>query len=363
MAQIGAGSGSHFPQAIDTKQIFQNGVNPAPDSDTRVDAEVINDSLTAIVNIETTLGANPQGNFASVAARLDFHFPDDAPPAPTNLVPFINQTVVTVPATQHLLNTAQILWGLWDASTPRQALEPGSLSVNTTTYEVVLTFPAPQSGTLVLDAPPTRFAVTYTNAAAFTVLGTTHGLGTADLFWALYTATNPAEIVQPDLVTIHPTTFDVVVSFQPGTLQSGVLVLSPGRTHFAQSFTNQTTVTIPGATHGLGTAEVLYQLYDAATPRNSLPPGSLQIDPSTFAVVLSFAAPQSGRLLLSTAQAPAMALMAAQATARRVGPIDPLPMLLRTVQAMEARIQHLEAQQLALVTQVTPPPPEETRAC
>ncbi len=59
MAELGAGSGSGYPAALDTKQTFANGVSPIADTDTRIDAEVMNDLLDAVVKIQTELGVNP----------------------------------------------------------------------------------------------------------------------------------------------------------------------------------------------------------------------------------------------------------------------------------------------------------------
>jgi len=59
MAELGAGSGSGYPGAVDTKQTFVNGPNPFPDTNARMDAEVLNDVLDALVKIETELGVDP----------------------------------------------------------------------------------------------------------------------------------------------------------------------------------------------------------------------------------------------------------------------------------------------------------------
>lgn len=71
MTQLGSGNGTGWPTVLDTRQTYANGSNAAPDSNRRIDAEVINDLLALAVQIETILGTNPQGAFASVRARLD----------------------------------------------------------------------------------------------------------------------------------------------------------------------------------------------------------------------------------------------------------------------------------------------------
>jgi hypothetical protein len=359
---LGSGFDSGFPAEIDTRQIFENVPSPAPDSNTRVDKEVINDGLSAIVNIETCLGTNPQGPFGSVAARLNFHFPEDVVATPSQVISFTSETEVIVPASQHLLTSPQILWRVYNAGSPRAAIEPGSFSVDPITLQVVLQFGVPQSGTLLLDTPPARYETTFINASAFTVLGTTHGLGTADLFYQLYDAGSPNMAMEPESVTVHPTTRDVIVRFQPGMLHSGRFVLSPGRLTYAQSFTNQTNLTILGTTHGLSTPALLYQVYDAATPRNAIAPGSFVVDPTTFNVGLGFAVPQSGRVLLTTMQPPA-SLLAVRTPARRVGPIDPVPVLMRTVQALAARVLALEEAHSALQAHLAAATTEDPHPC
>ncbi len=62
------------------------------------------------------------------------------------------------------------------------------------------------------------------------------------------------------------------------------------------------TVTIPAATHGLATAALLVQVWDAQTPRRRIRPGRITVDPTTFAVELTFAQAQSGRVILAGAQ-------------------------------------------------------------
>src|SRR3972149_12244540 len=59
MSVLGAGAGSGYPPAIDTRQTFTNGVTPLPDDSTRIDSEAMNDALDAIVKLQTELGINP----------------------------------------------------------------------------------------------------------------------------------------------------------------------------------------------------------------------------------------------------------------------------------------------------------------
>ena len=71
MAQLGSGNGTGWPGVLDTRQTYVNGANTGGDSNSRVDAEVLNDILSFLVQLQTILGTNPHGPYASVRARLD----------------------------------------------------------------------------------------------------------------------------------------------------------------------------------------------------------------------------------------------------------------------------------------------------
>ncbi len=58
------------------------------------------------------------------------------------------------------------------------------------------------------------------------ILGTAHQLGTANVLVGCYDPSTPAVRVQPNTVSVHPTTFDVTVTFV--TAQSGRCVVSSG---------------------------------------------------------------------------------------------------------------------------------------
>ena len=69
MSEIGAGSGSSYPGGLDANASVEiNAPNPGK---TKARKEVVEDLSACIINIETTLGVNPQGSKATVVARLD----------------------------------------------------------------------------------------------------------------------------------------------------------------------------------------------------------------------------------------------------------------------------------------------------
>lgn len=85
---------------------------------------------------------------------------------------------------------------------------------------------------------------------------------------------------------------DVILSTTPKPVRFLPVNLSIPSASAASKYTTSftgTTLTIPGATHGLGTASLVVQVYDNATPRALVIPGSVTVHPSTFAVVLTFA--------------------------------------------------------------------------
>jgi hypothetical protein len=73
MAKIGDGviasSGAAWPTGVDTAEVFQNGLNPAADSVTRIDAELVNDLSTYILHIAAILG-DPRGGEATLQAKI-----------------------------------------------------------------------------------------------------------------------------------------------------------------------------------------------------------------------------------------------------------------------------------------------------
>lgn len=65
-------------------------------------------------------------------------------------VAFVGATTVTILGTTHQLGTADLSITIWDTSSPRALIEAGSITVNQTTFDVVISFAAAQSGRVVL---------------------------------------------------------------------------------------------------------------------------------------------------------------------------------------------------------------------
>ena len=74
-----------------------------------------------------------------------------------------------------------------------------------------------------LTAWTKSYAVGFTAQTSVTILGTTHGLAKTDIAVIIWDASNPRALIEAGSITVHQTTFDVVVSFAES--QSGRIVL------------------------------------------------------------------------------------------------------------------------------------------
>jgi len=301
VAQLGAGFGTNYPLGIDTAQTYVNGVPTAPDSNTRIDSELLNDILATLLAIEMTLGASPQGNLGSVAARLNQYLPGIG--SASSLLDFVNRINVVVTGVTHRLGTRGLMAQLYTNAVPAAAFEPDMLTVDQATYDLLAQFADPMSGSLII-AGAAPYIQDFAAATTVTVLGSAHAFASADLHYRLYDNTQPAGLIlgsavfAPSSITVHPSTFDVVVTFDDP--MTGYLVLSKAAPQYAASFTGQTTVTVTGSTHGLGTRALLFQVWDASTPRQAIAPATLTVHPTTYDVVATFDDPTSGRLVLGS---------------------------------------------------------------
>jgi len=300
VAQLGSGTGSSYPEAIDTRQTFRNGPAPAPDSDTRLDSEVINDLLHSMVNVQTALGAGIPGEFGSLAARLNQVLPGGG--GTPGLLPFSNTTSLTIPGTQHNAGQAALLWQLYDNQIPAHAIQPGNVTmqVSPATYDVTLTFAAPTSGAMALGIQAPLYVGTFSNATTVSIPGSVHQLANADLLYQLYDNANPANAIEPGSFTVNTTTRDVLITFT--IARSGTVILSSGGPAYAVNFSSTTSFTVLGSVHQLGTTAILFQAYDAATPvRAALGDPDVSVHPTTLDLTVAFTIPTSGRIVFGAA--------------------------------------------------------------
>lgn len=278
--------------------VAENVPNAAPKSATRLDAEWMNSLAHAMVNVQTALGANPQGVFGSVAARLQQFFPGGAQtPA---LFPFTSQTTVLIPGTTHRLGASALRVQVYNSAIPAQAILPDLVTIDQTTYDVTVTFAVAQSGFVILHGGIPQYQTTFTDETLLDIPAATHQLGTGAILVTVFTAEDPFNILTPAAVTIDQATFRVIVEFL--TPQSGEIVLSAAGPRYQTSFdlvsTGATSFTIPGTTHALNSRALLYQVFDDQDPINIIDPNTLTVDAGTFDVTVTFLTPQNGSIML-----------------------------------------------------------------
>ena len=67
------------------------------------------------------------------------------------------------------------------------------------------------------------------------------------------------------------------------------------------------TCALPISTHRLGTANLIAECYDNSTPAQQVEPDRVIVDPTTFNVTISFAAPQTGSCVITGSSGPTIA--------------------------------------------------------
>lgn len=131
---------------------------------------------------------------------------------------------------------------------------------------------------------------------AVTSVNLTHNLGTKNVVLACFDSSgNNFEVGGWSVAQTSP--FVVAVTFSQAT--TGYCNVAGGSApHYVAAFTAQTTVTVSGSTHGLGTSNIGSQCYDTSTPANKVEPNAFSVDPSSFNVVINFSVAQSGKCVL-----------------------------------------------------------------
>ena len=223
---------------------------------------------------------------------------------PNVALPFVNETGITFPGALHGLGTTDLCWALYDAQSPAQQIQPGSLTVTAGSFNVTLGFVQPQSGTLILNArapaagPFGNFLYPFSSTTLVVIDALLHGFATPNLLVAVYDALT-GQRVRPGRVTVDASSYEVRVSFaQP---QSGTVILCgyagvAGTLNGGTTFPTTTLVTIAGTSHGRG-PRLLLDVYDGAG--TAILPATVTVDPVSANVNLTFLQPQSGRVVLN----------------------------------------------------------------
>lgn len=100
--------------------------------------------------------------------------------------------------------------------------------------------------------------------------------------------------------TINGASVPISASFV-GTNSSGQIIAASISSSYNATFnvTSPLTLTIPEATHGFATTSLFVAFYDNASPANQLNV-PYTVDPVTFQIVATFAAPQAGRVIVTS---------------------------------------------------------------
>jgi hypothetical protein len=133
------------------------------------------------------------------------------------------------------------------------------------------------------------FSRTFTNATSVAI--SDHGLGTSNLVVTIYDSIGRTVLAPVSIGSASP--FAVTVTFTDAMTGRLAITRAPSD---SESFTAATTVTIYGAVHGLGTANLAGACFDSSGAQFLY--GSLIVDPSTFDASFTFAQAATGRCLV-----------------------------------------------------------------
>jgi hypothetical protein len=128
---------------------------------------------------------------------------------------------------------------------------------------------------------------------AQTSVALTHGLGTPNLILACFDGSD--NHLEPSGWTIAGAApYAITVSFSAA--QTGRCVVNGnGSSKYSAAFSSQTSISVPGTTHLLGTCDVHVAIFDAGSPSQRVEPNAVTCNSTTKDIALSFAVSQSGR--------------------------------------------------------------------
>src|SRR4030095_14927414 len=221
---------------------------------------------------------------------------------------FTNATQVIIDASAHGQTHPNLLVQAYNNANPRRLLTPEQGTIYPSSFQVVVDFLDQQSGTILINGA-TGFALQGNAVKTFTTPTQTvtvslaeHRFASRDLQVYVYDGGSPALLLEPDQVTIDPTTFLVTVTFLDN--QSGKVVLigtndpTIGQ-NYGYPFGNATQVNIFNTDHTFGTANLGVQVYDTSSPRRLLTPASVSVNPANYTVIVTFLDSQSGTVVLN----------------------------------------------------------------
>jgi len=214
---------------------------------------------------------------------------------------FTAQTSVTIAGSVHQLNTANLLVTCYDTESPQMEVEPDTISVNASTYDVTVNFAAAQSGRCVVSSGGSGGS---SGSGASLSTANTYAPGAKQTMAA--SATTAGLSVTPGTLPTNPIAGDLAVDATDSNKlkafngASWVTGSGPGGGAYASNFTAQTSVTIAGTAHQLNTPNLVVNCYDTETPAMEVDPDTVSVNLTTYDVTINFATAQSGRCVVSS---------------------------------------------------------------
>jgi hypothetical protein len=208
---------------------------------------------------------------------------------------FTSQTSVTIAGTVHQLNSANLLVTCYDTENPAMEVEPNSISVNPSTFDVIVTFATAQSGRCVVSSGGAGGGINL-NAS------NTYAAGAKQTMAA--SATTAGLSVTPGTLPTTAIAGDIAVDANAGnvlkTFNGTTWAAAGGGGAYASSFTSATSVTILGTAHQLNTPNLVVNCFDTETPAVEVDANTVSVNLATYDVTITFTQPQSGRCVVSS---------------------------------------------------------------
>ena len=149
--------------------------------------------------------------------------------APNYSESFSSVTSVTMTGAEHGMGSANLLIACYDTATPRNNIEPGNITIDPTSYDVVVSFSSSSSGNCVVNgaggagSTVANYSTSFTSQTTVTVTNATHGMNSAALLVMCYDNSSPRKIIEPGEVTVNSSTFEVVITFSTSTTGNCVI--------------------------------------------------------------------------------------------------------------------------------------------
>ncbi len=133
--------------------------------------------------------------------------------------------------------------------------------------------------------------------AAVTTVTITHALDTPNILIQCYDTDD--KWITPDDIDIDASDpWDAVINFAEAETGRCVVNGTTVSDRYTETFSAVTTVTVTGATHGIGTNMITVACYDDSDPRERVEPDLVTVDDGTNDIVITFYEAETGKCVL-----------------------------------------------------------------